>query len=89
MATTSEDSLVQIHVVPDLICERCYSNKNDCEYKKSSFSFDGKYLAVTSQDPYIELFNIEKGGLSYRIKTGSGMENVNWHPKKMVLAYTE
>jgi hypothetical protein len=27
--------------------------------------------------------------VAFRIKTASSMENVSWHPKKMVLAYTE
>ncbi len=46
-------------------------------------------MAVSSQDPCIELYNVEKGGLAYKIETRSSMENVSWHPKKMVLAYTE
>lgn len=48
IALASDDSLVQIHEFPELICERSYSNKSDSSTIKVSFSHDGRYLAVGS-----------------------------------------
>ena len=45
-----------------------FHNKSDCAFKRVSLSCDGRYAAASSDSNYIDIFNIEKGGSSFRIK---------------------
>ena len=67
LATTGEDSLVQIHNLPDITCERAYS-LSDTNYIRGAFSYNGMFLAVGSEDSVIDIYNVSKGGYSYQIK---------------------
>lgn len=62
IALASDDSLVQIHEFPELICERSYSNKSDSSTIKVSFSHNGRYLAVGSEGNIINIYNTKYGG---------------------------
>lgn len=46
IATCSDDSLVAINTLPDIICQRTYSH-TDCSLKKVAFSSKGEYLATS------------------------------------------
>ena len=69
-----------------MVCIRTFDHLQEI-IKKISFSQDGKYLATASEDAFIDIYNTEKGWLSYRIK-GVGSQNaIKWNPKSNILAF--
>lgn len=82
IAFASDDSLVQIHEFPELICERSYSNKSDSSTIKVSFSHDGRYLAVGSEGNIINIYNAKFGGEAHRIINETPTTVLQWHPKR-------
>lgn len=81
--------MLEIHSIPDIICERVFHNKSDSSFKRVSISCDGKYLAASSDSNCIDIFNAEKGGSAWKIKCSTSQETLSWHPSKMVLAYID
>jgi hypothetical protein len=80
---------VEIHTIPDVICERVFNNKSDGAYRRVSFSSNRKYVAASSEGSYIDIFNVERGGQAYKLKSSSTQEVLAWHPKRMMLAYID
>jgi hypothetical protein len=66
-----------------------FGNKSDSSYRRVSFSCEGTYLAASSEANSIDIFNAEKGGLAFKVKSSTSQEVIGWHPKKMVLAYLD
>lgn len=85
----SEDSLLEVHCIPDIICERVFSNKTDSPFKRVSFNHDGRYVAASSDSSFIDIYNAKEGGQSFKIKCSYTQEVLSWHPKRNVLAYID
>ena len=52
-----------------------------------SFSFDGKYVACGSVDPFVAVQHVESGARVRAIPCGQATNTVAWHPRHYVLAY--
>lgn len=87
--TVGEDSLAELMTLPDLICERVYSSRSDAAFRRVSMHPEGNYFAASCDSNSIDVFNSERGGQSYRIKCSQNQEALQWHPKRLVLAYID
>lgn len=52
-----------------------------------SFSFDGKYVACGSVDPFVAVQHVESGARLRAIQCGQATNTVAWHPRHYVLAF--
>lgn len=52
-ATASEDSLLQVHTIPEIICERVFSHRSDSQFRRASFTPDGHYLAASCDSNFL------------------------------------
>jgi hypothetical protein len=66
-----------------------FSNKLDCQFKRASFNFDGRYVAASSDSNFIDIYNARDGGQSFRLKCSYAQEVLSWHPKRNILAYVD
>ena len=51
-----------------------------------SFSYDGQFLASASEDPRIDVSNVETGECADTLVTRTPVNSVAWSPKAHVLA---
>ncbi|KAK9237544.1 WD40-repeat-containing domain protein [Lipomyces kononenkoae] len=89
MALGSNDSLVSIWDVQELVCVRTFA-KFAQAVKCISISFDGAYMAISVEgaEP-IEIVHVETGEYLYSVPRGSAFHvpALEWHPTKYWLAY--
>ncbi|KAK9450477.1 WD40-repeat-containing domain protein [Limtongia smithiae] len=89
MAIGSEDSLVSIWDLHDLVCVRTIS-KISHRVSCVSFSFDGAFLAIAygERDP-IEIIHVDTGEDIYKIPQSFHFHvpSLEWHPSQYWLAY--
>lgn len=46
-------------------------------------------MAASSEGNFIDILNVERGGIAWRLKSSNAQEVLAWHPKKMLLAYID
>ncbi|KAK9332508.1 WD40-repeat-containing domain protein [Lipomyces starkeyi] len=89
MALGSNDSLVSIWDVQELVCVRTFA-KYPQAVKCISISFDGAYMAISVEgvEP-IEIVHVESGEYVYSVprSTPFHVPALEWHPTKYWLAY--
>ncbi|KAM9835666.1 THO complex subunit 3 [Syngnathus typhle] len=85
-ATGSNDALVSLWDLSELVCVRCFS-RLDWPVRTLSFSHDGKMLASASEDHFIDIAEVETGAKLWEVQC-SPTFTVAWHPKRHLLAYS-
>ncbi|KAK9368341.1 WD40-repeat-containing domain protein [Lipomyces kononenkoae] len=89
MALGSNDSLVSIWDVQELVCVRTFAKFSQA-VKCISISFDGAYMAISVEgvEP-IEIVHVETGECLYSVPRSSPFHvpALEWHPTKYWLAY--
>ncbi|KAK9242168.1 WD40-repeat-containing domain protein [Lipomyces tetrasporus] len=89
MAIGSNDSLVSIWDVQELVCVRTFA-KYPLAVKCISFSFDGAYMAISVENVEpIEIVHVETGEFVFSVPrtTPFHVPALEWHPTKYWLAY--
>jgi len=86
-ALGSADSLVSLWDVSDHVCLRTFGNLNG-NIKSVSFSHDNQLLAAGSDDNYIDISHMESGEHIHSLNNEGPINNIAWHPTKLILAYT-
>jgi WD40 repeat protein len=80
---------LEIHCIPEIICERVFSHKTDSPFRRVSFSPDNKFVATSSESNYIDIYNAIDGGQAFKVKCCFSQELLSWHPKRNILAYID
>uniref|UniRef100_A0A0A9DAX5 Pco114428 n=1 Tax=Arundo donax TaxID=35708 RepID=A0A0A9DAX5_ARUDO len=52
-----------------------------------SFNHTGEFIAYASEDPFIDIANVETGRSVHQIPCKAAMNSVEWNPKYNLLAY--
>uniref|UniRef100_A0ACD5XQX0 Uncharacterized protein n=1 Tax=Avena sativa TaxID=4498 RepID=A0ACD5XQX0_AVESA len=85
-AVGSADSLVSLWNVKELLCIKTFT-KLEWPVRTVSFSHSGEFLAYASEDPFIDIANIQTGRSIHQIPCKAAMNSVEWNPKYNLLAY--
>ena len=87
LATGGEDALVNLYSLEELLPLICY-HKTEGIISDISISHNSRFMAVCSDEAYIDIYNVDNGCHSYRLKKESipAQGQVKWHPRKMILA---
>ena len=56
--------------------------------QQAEYSYDGKYLALLGDTPTIDIVEASSGGRIHGLRAISIINNVAWHPKRFLLAYS-
>jgi len=87
-ATGGADALVGLWDVSELVCIRTFS-RLDSSIRTLSFSYDGQYIAYASEDPIVDISNVETGKSVKTIQLKGekvSLTSVSWNPKHHLLA---
>ncbi|KAJ3693299.1 hypothetical protein LUZ60_008779 [Juncus effusus] len=85
-AVGSADSLVSLWDVKEMLCIRTFT-KMEWPVRTVSFNYTGEFIASASEDPFVDIANVETGRSIYQIPTKAAMNCVEWNPKYNLLAY--
>ncbi|TVU09048.1 hypothetical protein EJB05_42488 [Eragrostis curvula] len=85
-AVGSADSLVSLWDVKELLCIKTFS-KLEWPVRTVSFNHTGEFIAYASEDPFIDIANIQTGRSIHQIPCKAAMNSVEWNPKYNLLAY--
>lgn len=85
-AVGSADSLVSLWDVKEMLCIRTLT-KMEWPVRTVGFSHTGEFIASASEDPFVDIANVETGRSVYQIPTKAPMNSVEWNPKYNLLAY--
>jgi len=85
-AVGSADSLVSLWNVKELLCIRTFT-KLEWPVRTVSFNHTGEFIAYASEDPFIDIANVETGRSIHQIPCKAAMNSVEWNPKYNLLAY--
>ncbi|XP_062193814.1 THO complex subunit 3-like [Phragmites australis] len=85
-AVGSADSLVSLWNVKELLCIKTFS-KLEWPVRTVSFNHTGEFIAYASEDPFIDIANVETGRSIHHIPCKAAMNSVEWNPKYDLLAY--
>eukprot|EP00026_Physarum_polycephalum_P009287 Phypoly_transcript_09405.p1 GENE.Phypoly_transcript_09405~~Phypoly_transcript_09405.p1 ORF type:complete len:355 (+),score=41.64 Phypoly_transcript_09405:188-1252(+) len=85
-AVGSADAVVTLWDINEMVCVRSFC-KLQYPLRTISFSHDGQFLALASEDHIIDIAHVETGTSVFQISTDAAMNAVAWHPRQMILAY--
>ncbi|KAF0912137.1 hypothetical protein E2562_013027 [Oryza meyeriana var. granulata] len=85
-AVGSADSLVSLWDVKELLCIKTFS-KLEWPVRTVSFNHTGEFIAYASEDPFIDIANVQTGRSIHQIPCKAAMNSVEWNPKYNLLAY--
>ncbi|CAG8485648.1 16686_t:CDS:2 [Acaulospora morrowiae] len=87
VAAGSADATVTLWDIKNGVCVRTFKGL-EFPVRTISFSHDGIYLASASEDEYIHVSDVERGGKPvFKIRTQAATNSVAWHPKGYLLAF--
>jgi len=86
VATT--DSLVSMWDTREFMCEKTFTNYQNL-ISITGISHDDKLLAVSTNDKIIDIAHIESTESVATIKCDEVVDALAWHPKELLLVYTE
>ena len=86
LAVGSGDALVSLWDMDELCCVRTLA-RLDKPVRALSFSHDGRFVAVGSQDHFIDIAVASSGEQAVRLDTRAELNSLAWNPRYMVLAY--
>ncbi|KAL6838989.1 hypothetical protein ACP4OV_031216 [Aristida adscensionis] len=85
-AVGSADSLVSLWNVKELLCIKTFT-KLEWPVRTVSFNHTGEFIACASEDPFIDIANVQTGRSIHQIPCKAAMNSVEWNPKYNLLAY--
>ncbi|KAK8962273.1 hypothetical protein KSP40_PGU013082 [Platanthera guangdongensis] len=85
-AVGSADSLVGLWDVSEMLCVRTFT-KLEWPVRTISFNHTGEFIASASEDPFIDISNVQTGRSVHQIPCKAAMNSVEWNPKQNLLAY--
>nr|CAD1831420.1 unnamed protein product [Ananas comosus var. bracteatus] len=85
-AVGSADSLVSLWNVKEMLCIKTFT-KLEWPVRTVSFNYTGEYIASASEDPVIDIANVQTGRSVHQIPSKAAMNSVEWNPKYNLLAY--
>lgn len=85
-AVGSADSLVSLWDISEMLCVRTFT-KLEWPVRTISLSHAGEYIASASEDPFIDISNLQTGRSVHQIPCKAAMNSVEWNPKYNLLAY--
>ncbi|KAL6592433.1 hypothetical protein ACP70R_049486 [Stipagrostis hirtigluma subsp. patula] len=85
-AVGSADSLVSLWNVNELLCVKTFT-KLEWPVRTVSFNHTGEFIAYASEDPFIDIANVQTGRSIHQIPCKAAMNSVEWNPKYNLLAY--
>ncbi|KAH7103063.1 WD40 repeat-like protein [Auriculariales sp. MPI-PUGE-AT-0066] len=86
LATGGADSIVNLIGLDQWLPVRAISCF-DGTVMAMSFSYDGEYIAVAGDNPFLDIIASETGEVVHRIAANPSPQSVAWHPVKHALAY--
>eukprot|EP00118_Oscarella_pearsei_P000329 m.4713 g.4713 ORF g.4713 m.4713 type:complete len:333 (+) comp11150_c0_seq1:12-1010(+) len=85
-ATGSADALASLWDLDELVCIRTFT-RLVWPVRTLSFSYDGKMLAMGSEDHHIDIALVDSGEEVFRVPCNASTFCVAWHPNKYLLAF--
>lgn len=85
LACGGNDGLVSLWELGDFVCVRTFE-RCDAGVRAVSFSYDGRFLAMSSDAKEIEVADVKTGASAHSIDVGFSCPSIEWHPKLPVLA---
>ncbi|XP_008782985.2 THO complex subunit 3 isoform X1 [Phoenix dactylifera] len=85
-AVGSADSLVSLWDISEMLCVRTFT-KLEWPVRTISFNYTGEFIASASEDPFIDISNVQTGRSVHQIPCKAAMNSVEWNPKYNLLAY--
>ncbi|XP_072969317.1 THO complex subunit 3 [Typha angustifolia] len=85
-AVGSADSLVSLWNVKEMLCIKTFT-KLEWPVRTISFNCTGEYIASASEDPFIDIANVQTGRSVHQIPSKAAMNSVEWNPRYNLLAY--
>ncbi|KAF4042110.1 Anaphase-promoting complex subunit 4 WD40 domain [Phytophthora infestans] len=80
------DSLVSIWDLEELYCVKTFVVTTS-SIRSVRFSHDGKYIAISMDDPNLIVVDVESGEKVVKLQLQNNVQYLSWHPTKNVLAY--
>jgi THO complex subunit 3 len=77
---------VALPQVAELVCVRTCT-RHEWPIRTLSFSSDGAYLGIGSEDPFLEIASVATGERAHLISPTAPMNGVAFNPKQLLLAY--
>eukprot|EP01133_Synstelium_polycarpum_P007458 gene7458-8727_t len=85
-AIGAADSNVSLWDIEEMMCLRSYGKLSQ-PVRTMGFSFDGQFIAYSSDEPFIEIAHVESGQSIFQINLDCGLNSISWHPTLPMLAY--
>jgi len=85
-ALGSADALVSLWDISELISIRSYPSMQHA-VRALSFNFDGTLIAAASEDPFVDVIDVDTMERVHRIETGYEMNTIAFHPTENLLAH--
>jgi WD40 repeat protein len=85
-AVTSNDTCVSVWSATTFTCQFAI-DRADLPMRLADYSSDGKLLATAGVSPRIDVSVASNGGLVHSIATSLSVVDMQWHPKRRMLAY--
>ncbi|EPZ32754.1 WD40 repeat-like protein [Rozella allomycis CSF55] len=86
LAVGSADALASLWELDTLTCLKTFTEM-EWPIRCLSFSHDGEFLAMASEDSHILICNTETGKQVFKVPSNSATNSIAWHPNKYQLAY--
>jgi len=82
----SADALVSLWDTSEMMCIKTFTNL-EWAVRALSINGDGSMIAMASEDPFIDICNIETGERIEKIDVKYAINTIAWHPTQNLLAY--
>jgi THO complex subunit 3 len=80
------DALTTLWDLQELFCIQTYGQL-DWPIRTLSISYDGDYIALGSEEQFIDIVNVSTGERECTVKSMATTNTIAWHPSKYVLAF--
>eukprot|EP01132_Coremiostelium_polycephalum_P005365 gene5365-6695_t len=84
-AVGSADSLVSLWDYEEMFCIRTFG-KLSYPARTLGFSFDGQFIASSSEDVSVDISHVETGQSVFQLNCDFGMNSISWHPTQPLIA---
>lgn len=85
-AVGGADALVSLWHLQELVCMRTFG-RLEWPVRTVSFSHDSAFIASGSEDPQVDIADVETSRQVHSIPCSAPMNSVSWHPTRHLLAY--
>ena len=80
------DALVSLWSLQELACVRTFG-RLEWPVRTLSFSHDSAFLASGSEDPQVDIADVQTSKQVHAIQCSAPMNTVSWHPSRHLLAF--